>query len=510
MKLKLIILLVLINNYTIYNLFASNIDTNKNTDFDIANFENIKCCHKGNSKLYFKFLPPELEENGGGEFILKIIEMDKSLCVDLKIPEGNSFSFQIEEISKRYYPLKIRDYNEIVKHKSYSKYFPKASPVFNIYSNFRKLSFDFKYLDYIFLHVPTCEVFIEVFGDSTISCKFPFVKESSVYSYFDKLFTEIEKELQVKFYNKESNKDTLYSDNNLLQLRDECFQLSKMNGSIIFEKLNECTDKNVKKSFIQWELLSYLICGEDIEKLKYLAKKGVDFSIKNFEKDTLLLPAASVGNLGIVKFLLNQGVDINQVNKFNQNALHYYLWADSYNEDIAIYLINKGININIQDTNKETPLYLAVKNNLIRVFEKLLELNVNLDKRNSFGENILITTIKENHFDMSKKLLAKSHDFFGKDIYGWDALLHASKIGNCDVVNLLLQNKFNANTCDNFGYTPLMIAAWNGHLETVKLLCKAGADKSLKVQKGDYKGYTALKFAKESYYPEIVKLLKDF
>lgn len=182
--------------------------------------------------------------------------------------------------------------------------------------------------------------------------------------------------------------------------------------------------------------------------------------------------------------------------------------------DLLKLILEKGGNINSQEKlgyNKgSTPLIYALDLRDYKMFNFLLKNNACPDfVRYRDGVSALILAVQQNRVDIVKLLIEHKANVNIKDNQGWSALTYASRYEYCDIAKLLLKNDAKINESDNFGYTPLMIAVMNGHLEMVKLLCKNGADKTLKVQKGEYKGYTALKFAEKFNKKELIKVLKS-
>lgn len=98
---------------------------------------------------------------------------------------------------------------------------------------------------------------------------------------------------------------------------------------------------------------------------KYFRNNLIDF-IYNVEVDisvislTLLHKASYLGNLEIVKYLVEQGSDINHIfDETLATPLHY---AASNNKlDVVKYLIEKGANVNHKDKDGNTPIEVAIR-----------------------------------------------------------------------------------------------------------------------------------------------------
>ena len=87
--------------------------------------------------------------------------------------------------------------------------------------------------------------------------------------------------------------------------------------------------------------------------MKYLIEnKAANIKSKN----EFLLIASKEGHLEVVKLLIEKGIDINQIDIFRHNALH---WAS--NVEVVKLLIEKGIDINQTDKNGWNALHWASK-----------------------------------------------------------------------------------------------------------------------------------------------------
>ena len=82
-----------------------------------------------------------------------------------------------------------------------------------------------------------------------------------------------------------------------------------------------------------------------------------------------------------------------------------------------------------------------------------------------------------------------------------EPLIFASYYGNIEIVNVLISWKSNVNAQDGHGWTSLIFAARYGHVEVAKALLDAGADWTIKSNKGK----TAKDVARDD---RIVKLIE--
>ena len=86
-------------------------------------------------------------------------------------------------------------------------------------------------------------------------------------------------------------------------------------------------------------------------------------------------------------------------------------------------------------------------------------------------------------------------------------LLHYSiEDWNTNAILQLLEKGADIDAQDRYGRTPLMAAVSINNLEVAEILLKKGANPNL----GDINGVTALRMARNSRHPDMIKLLKEF
>jgi len=184
--------------------------------------------------------------------------------------------------------------------------------------------------------------------------------------------------------------------------------------------------------------LVYAIESKSLAMVKYLVQKGADvnYVLHTFNedgtKDTVILKAIESGDLPIFEYLLNQNAAISfdnkkenyhiieTIDKSGKTEIFEYLaqrnldqFSDGITESIIFHnqinllkiLINKGFNINTQDTNGDTPLGYAVKFSNEYLVDYLIHLGADTKNINKKGESI---------YDYSYKY---SRRLRGQDIY---------------------------------------------------------------------------------------------
>ena len=198
--------------------------------------------------------------------------------------------------------------------------------------------------------------------------------------------------------------------------------------------------------------------------LRSLIEKAADISQVNATTlgfgSTPLMVAVEKQQLGAVRFLLNQGADVNLKDDYGFTALHLAAISSMY--EVVICLVENGADVNAVNFRDVTPLMMACDD--------------------------------DSNMDVVRYLMRRGADVHLKDVDGFTALLYAITSDSdfaLDILRFLIQNGADVNTRNLDEATPLMLASWNGYLDKVKFLIEQGAD----VDAQDHKGNTALNHA---------------
>ncbi len=201
-------------------------------------------------------------------------------------------------------------------------------------------------------------------------------------------------------------------------------------------------------------------------------------------------------------------------------------------------LIERGANVNWQDSEGMTPLMLACRQGDKSTVKVLLETTIttNVNMLANDGKTALLEAVKNNdtasivrenkeelgrgkymlgkvaswwhnwtYVDIVKLLIEAKADVNAQDSDGATSLLLAADLGQTSMVKLLLEHKAHVDVQDANGTTPLIAAAKSDAIDSAKALLKAKANRDLQ----DNDGKTALMYAQEKGYDKLAKLLQE-
>ena len=196
------------------------------------------------------------------------------------------------------------------------------------------------------------------------------------------------------------------------------------------------------------------------------------------EKD--LFKAIQANNLPKVKEIVETSmVSLEVKNSKGETPLLLATYL-KYN-DIAFYLIDRGANVNAQDSILNSPfLYAGAEGNLALV-KKALEHGADFTVFNRYNGTALIPAAEKGHLDVVA-LLVHTPNFPIDHVnrLGWTALMEAIVLSDGGAVHVaivkeLIKGGVDVNIPDHDGKTPLYHARANRYTAMVEALETAGA-----------------------------------
>ena len=222
------------------------------------------------------------------------------------------------------------------------------------------------------------------------------------------------------------------------------------------------------------------------------------------DRDPPLIEASANGNIAVVKLLLDKGAQVDITNTEKETAL--MIASQNGHTDVVKLLLDKGAQVDIANTDGSTALMIASQNGHTDVVKLFLDKGAQVDIANTNGWTALMIASQNGHTDVVKLFLDKGAQVDIANTNGWTALMIASQNGHTDVVKLLLDKGAQVDIANTNGWTALMIASQNGHTDVVKLLLDKGAQVDIA---NNTNGGTALTIASQNGHTDVVKMLLD-
>ncbi|KAH8797997.1 ankyrin repeat-containing domain protein [Flagelloscypha sp. PMI_526] len=276
--------------------------------------------------------------------------------------------------------------------------------------------------------------------------------------------------------------------------------------------------------------------SRDLPAIKFLVNNGADVNELASLLGSPLQAAALRGAVDIVQYLLGAGANVNAQGGLHGSALQAATWAGHVN--VVECLVENGADVNLECGDDELPLQLAAKRGSIKLVELLVErgADVNLHKEThgsalqaaaaarqniveyaefekEFGAVMnwegrtfaLEGTVNEDSLDVVKFLVRKGADVNIQGGQYGSALQAAVTVGDLDMVKFLVENGADVNNAGGYYGSALQAAAANGTLEMVKFLAENGAE--LNIDGGTYG--SAVQAAASRDALDIVKFLVE-
>jgi len=254
--------------------------------------------------------------------------------------------------------------------------------------------------------------------------------------------------------------------------------------------------------------LHYAVIANQVAMAKYLLDEGA--KIEGTDQDGHYTPLMETTMYEMAELLVQRGANVNAVSKFNYTPLlravlnfpNPNLEENDYVKIINL-LLDKGAKPDTPDGHGTTPLMWAVQK--MTPTKILIERGVNVNIQNKNGETALMLAVKGGlvktllfipvigHFeDAAKLLIAKGADINLQETNGKTALMHAAgalnNTGNdyasyTDMAEILIDKGAKIDMEDKDKHTALYWAQRYGRTKTAELLLAKGANPAKKFVK---------------------------
>lgn len=233
----------------------------------------------------------------------------------------------------------------------------------------------------------------------------------------------------------------------------------------------------------------------------YLLEHTEKLNNCDIHKQNLIFDAVSNGDFELIKRISNiKSININQKNKEGNTVLNKE--SVLKNKDLAILLMNLGIDPTIKNNKGKNFLFYAVTKGIenLDILLKAVELGCDINSKSMNGSSILVETIntfiktpknninkRDSLFKMIKELMKKDLDINSTDNLDETAFFIAIRSENTKLINLFFYDKrLNINHQNIYKETVLYTTINNGlrNLDLTLKLIEYGIKPNLKNLRG--------------------------
>jgi len=172
--------------------------------------------------------------------------------------------------------------------------------------------------------------------------------------------------------------------------------------------LDQKQDPNIKTSIKKETVIWKAILLKDFRITKLLIERGAQLTFQNHYGSTILMNVIPRISLNRIKFLLDQKVDPNIVNKIGQSALSI---AAGFNDFKLMRLLLKyNANIDLPSIDGSTILMEAAEKRNLKMVEFCVKNSANLNAVDSEGRTALMLAAENDHLQIVNFLMEKGAD----------------------------------------------------------------------------------------------------
>ncbi|GES66632.1 ankyrin repeat protein [Aspergillus terreus] len=251
------------------------------------------------------------------------------------------------------------------------------------------------------------------------------------------------------------------------------------------------------------DLLLWAIFQRDVVTVQLLLKADESLANHRVKGRTPLSMATELGEIDIIKFLIDAGADVHAPDEVRWPTLSKWL--------LGTYLPPDEILLEIEHFSashpptKQPPLSLAAEFGRVDILQVLLDANAKVNSVDAEKRTALAWAVEKGHHGAVKILLdVPGISVDCRDATGRTPLIMAASLGEIDIFKQLLSSNAAIDSEDEQKWTSLSWAVANGHEPIVKfLLEEAGAS----VDCQDRQGRTPFSLAAERGFIQIMRLL---
>ena len=225
------------------------------------------------------------------------------------------------------------------------------------------------------------------------------------------------------------------------------------------------------QSSIGRTLLSSAITYDQITVLKYLIESGAAIEIIRGGLFTELLVAIHKGNLALVRYLVDNGANVNTVEYRPFIKTPLIAAVEANHPDIVEYLIHNGADVNYEYCEKSA-LKIAAQRGHVIIMKILIKYGASISVNGDEGIELFRCIVR--HVDVVRYLSDIGLNLHSIDPFGSTLLMEAAISGTVEVVQYLVEKGADVNKLDNQGYDAFHFAVEKNHFEIIDFFLQSG------------------------------------
>lgn len=142
----------------------------------------------------------------------------------------------------------------------------------------------------------------------------------------------------------------------------------------------------------------------------------VDASTQSYDVHvhTLLMCAAAHGSIECLKYLIQNGTDVNKKNFAGYTALHWTAYTGRI--ECVDELLSHGAKIETKTEDGRTPVHIAAERGHVKYIEAIVAKGADLNAVNSDGWTAMHYAVVCNQRNVAKYLMQNNIDYTGPDV----------------------------------------------------------------------------------------------
>ena len=224
----------------------------------------------------------------------------------------------------------------------------------------------------------------------------------------------------------------------------------------------------------------------NLDVLKLFKASGANIHAQSESGHSSIMSASlGTGDCDTVRWLINEGVDVNHCNRKGLTAVHFAAWKG--NVDVLKLLKDSGANIHVQTVNGGNSIMLASKGTGdCETVKWLIEQDIDVNHCDEEGFTAVHYAAQKGNLDLLKLIKASGANIHAQTKNGFSSIMSASRgTGDSGTVKWLIEQDIDVNHCDKKGFTAVHNAAQKGNLDVLKLLKASGANIHAQTMSGD-------------------------